>query len=295
MEETNRKVIAVGGVIGIANNCDITDGTVTTYRIPKTLFGRFQVIEYFRAFLMGRMAWTRINGLLLISGAFGFFRRELVVAVGGYFTKTVGEDMELVVRMRRYMEEKKIPYRVSFVPDPLCWTEVPEEEEVLSKQRNRWIRGSIETLQLHQKIRLNPAYGIMGLVSYPYWSMFEKMAPILEALGLLYTVVLIAIGDFSAFYFIALFFVMYLLTILVSSFSILYEQIAFNNYKDKKDLNRLILTILIEPFLVHPKIVWWGLSGHWDFIKGKGGWGKMIRMGFKKSEDKKNIESTLTS
>jgi hypothetical protein len=108
-------------------------------------------------------------------------------------------------------------------------------------------------------------------------------------------VVLIAIGDFSAFYFIALFFVMYLLTILVSSFSILYEQIAFNNYKDKKDLNRLILTILIEPFLVHPKIVWWGLSGHWDFIKGKGGWGKMIRMGFKKSEDKKNIESTLTS
>lgn len=295
MEETNRKVIAVGGVIGIANNCDITDGTVTTYRIPKSLFGRFQVIEYFRAFLMGRMAWTRINGLLLISGAFGFFRRDLVVAVGGYFPKTVGEDMELVVRMRRYMEENKIPYRVSFVPDPLCWTEVPEHEETLSKQRNRWIRGSIETLQLHQKIRLNPAYGVMGLVSYPYWSLFEKMAPVLETLGILYTATLIAIGDFSAFYFVALFIVMYLLTILISSFSVLYEEIAFNNYKDKKDLNRLIITILIEPFLVHPKIVWWGLLGHWDFIKGKGGWGKMIRIGFKKSEDKKNVESTLTS
>lgn len=295
MEETNRRVIAVGGVIGVANNCDVTDGTVTTYRVPNSLFGRFQVIEYFRAFLMGRMAWTRINGLMLISGAFGFFRRELVITVGGYFPKTVGEDMELVVRMRRYMEEKKIPYRVSFVPDPLCWTEVPEDEEILSKQRNRWIRGSIETLQLHQKIGLNPAYGIMGLVSYPYWSLFEKMAPVLELLGLLYTLILIAVGDFSAFYFIALFFVMYLLTILVSSFSILYEQISFNNYKDKKDLNRLIATILVEPFLVHPKIVWWGLMGHWDFIKGKGGWGKMIRTGFKKSEDRKNLESTLTS
>jgi poly-beta-1,6-N-acetyl-D-glucosamine synthase len=108
MEETSRRVIAVGGVIGIANNCDVKDGTVTTYRIPESQLGRFQVIEYFRAFLMGRMAWSRINGLMLISGAFGFFRKDLVRKVGGYFPKTVGEDMELIVRMRRYMEEQKI-------------------------------------------------------------------------------------------------------------------------------------------------------------------------------------------
>ncbi len=293
MEETNRKVIAVGGVIGIANNCDVQDGTVTNYRIPSTLLGRFQVIEYCRAFLMGRMAWTRINGLMLISGAFGFFKRDLVTAVGGYFPKTVGEDMELVVRMRRYMAERKIPHKVGFVPDPLCWTEVPEREEILSKQRNRWIRGTIETLQLHRVTKLNPKYGIMGMLSYPYWSIFEKMAPILEILGVLYTLTLIVIGDFSAFYFLALFLLMYLLTILVSSFSILYEQISYNNYKDKSDLNKLIMTILVEPFLIHPKIVWWGLRGHWDFIKGKGGWGQMIRTGFKKSEDKKNLESTV--
>lgn len=295
MEETNRKVIAVGGVIGIANNCDVQDGTVTKYRIPDSLLGRFQVIEYCRAFLMGRMAWTRINGLMLISGAFGFFRRELVVEVGGYFPKTVGEDMELVVRMRRYMEEQGQPYKVSFVPDPLCWTEVPEDEAVLSRQRNRWMRGTIETLQLHRVIKMNLKYGLMGMISYPYWSIFEKMAPVLEVMGLIYTIVLISIGDFSAFYFVALFVVLYLLSILVSSFSLLYEQIAFNNYKDKKDLNKLILTILIEPFYIHPKVVYWGLRGHWDFIKGKGGWGQMIRTGFKKSEDKKNLESTVNS
>ncbi|WP_339705075.1 glycosyltransferase [Algoriphagus aquimarinus] len=296
MEETNRKVIAVGGVIGIANNCDVQDGTVTNYRVPTTLLGKFQVIEYCRAFLMGRMAWTRINGLMLISGAFGFFKRDLVVEVGGYFPKTVGEDMELVVRMRRHMEERNIPYRVSFVPDPLCWTEVPESEEILSRQRNRWIRGTIETLQLHKVTALNPNYGVMGLVSYPYWSVFEKMAPVLELLGVLYTITLIIIGDFSAFYFIALFIVLYLLSILVSSFSILYEQVSYNNYKDKKDLNKLILTVFLEPIMIHPKIVLWGLKGHWDFIKGKGGWGHMIRTGFKKSEDKKNIEpNTLNS
>ncbi|MFC3881063.1 glycosyltransferase [Algoriphagus namhaensis] len=292
MSEVNRKVIAVGGVIGIANNCDITDGTVTKYRAPDSLLGRFQVIEYFRAFLMGRMAANRINGLILISGAFGFFRRDLVLEVGGYLTKTVGEDMELIVRMRRHMEEKGVPYKVDFVPDPLCWTEVPETVDILSKQRNRWIRGTIETLQLHQKIKLNPKYGVMGMVSYPYWSLFEKFAPIIEGGGILYTLLLILLGDFSVFFFIALFIVMYLLFVMVSSFSILFEQIFYNNYKDKKDLNRLIRTILVEPFAIHPQIIWWGIRGHWDFIKGKGGWGKMIHGGFKKAEDKKKLKTT---
>lgn len=295
MEETNRKVIAVGGVIGIANNCDVLDGTVTTYRVPDSELGKFQVIEYFRAFLMGRMAWSRINGLILISGAFGFFRKDLVRAVGGYFPKTVGEDMELIVRMRRYMEEHKIPYKVGFVPDPLCWTEVPESDEILSRQRNRWIRGTIETLQLHQSLKLNPKYGLMGIISYPFWSIFEKSAPILETLGVLYTLLLLMIGDFSAVYFFSLLVMMYFLSLLVSSFSVLYEQISFNNYKDKKDLRRLIWMIITEPFTVHPKIVFWGLQGHFDFIKGKGGWGSMIRTGFKKAEDKKKISPQTTS
>lgn len=291
MEETNRKVIAVGGVIGIANNCDIQDGTVTKYRVPTSILGKFQVIEYLRAFLMGRMAWARINGLMLISGAFGFFKRDIVMAVGGYFPKTVGEDMELVVRMRRYMEERNVPYKVAFIPDPLCWTEVPESEEVLSKQRNRWMRGTIETLQLHKMIKLNPKYGILGMISYPFWAIFEKAAPLLEALGIFYTVILLVIGDFSAMYFISLLAMMYLLSLLVSSFSILYEQIAYNNYKDKEDLKKLLMTILIEPFLIHPMVVYWGIKGHIDFITGKGGWGTMIRQGFRKAEDRKNLDT----
>ncbi|QYH38491.1 glycosyltransferase family 2 protein [Algoriphagus sp. NBT04N3] len=291
MEETNRKVIAVGGAIGIANNCDVQDGTVTKYRVPQSTLGQFQVIEYCRAFLMGRMAWTRINGLMLISGAFGFFRRDLVLNVGGYFPKTVGEDMELVVRMRRYMEEKKIPYKVSFIPDPLCWTEVPEDVEVLGRQRNRWMRGTIETLQLHRKIGLNPKFGILGTISYPFWSVFEKMAPIVEIFGLIYTLILLIIGDFSAIYFVALLFMIYLLSLLVSSFSILYEQVSYNNYKNKNDLKKLIWIILIEPLYIHPKVLLWGLKGHLDFIIGKGGWGQMIRTGFKTAEERKTIEA----
>jgi poly-beta-1,6-N-acetyl-D-glucosamine synthase len=295
MEETNKKVIAVGGVIGIANNCDVQDGTVTTYRVPDSILGRYQVVEYFRAFLMSRMAWSRINGLVLISGAFGFFRTDIVRKVGGYFPKTVGEDMELVVRMRRAMHERGIDYKVAFVPDLLCWTEVPESIEVLSRQRNRWMRGTIETLQLHQQIKFSPKYGVMGTLTFPFWSVFEKNAPFLEILGLIYTVVLLAVGDFSAIYFFSLLVLMYLLALLVSSFSVLYEQIGFNHYKNKKDLRKLIWMIITEPFLIHPKIVWWGIKGHFDFIKGKGGWGSMIRKGFKTAEEKKNISTQSTT
>lgn len=280
LEETNKKVIAVGGGIGIANNCDIKDGTVLKYRVPETLLGRFQVIEYFRSFLMGRMAWSRVNGLLLISGAFGFFDKDLVIKVGGYFPKTVGEDMELVVRMRRYMEEKKLPYKVAFISDPLCWTEVPESETVLSKQRNRWMRGTIETLQLHRVIQMNPKYGFMGMVSFPFWAMFEKNAPIIECMGLLYTLILICIGDFSALYFLGLFILIYIFSVTLSTFSILFEELIFNNYQNKGDEKKLLLTVLKEPFYIHPKLMYWCLKGHWNFVKGIGGWGEMVRTGF---------------
>ncbi|WP_215225689.1 glycosyltransferase family 2 protein [Echinicola shivajiensis] len=280
LEETNKKVIAVGGGIGIANNCDIKDGTVVKYRVPDSLLGRFQVIEYFRSFLLGRLAWSRMNGLLLISGAFGFFDKELVLKVGGYFPKTVGEDMELVVRMRRYMEEQKLPYKVAFVSDPLCWTEVPETEEVLSKQRNRWMRGTIETLQLHRTMQLNPKYGFLGMISFPFWSLFEKNAPIIELLGAIYTIILIVMGDFSALYFLSLFVLIYFFAVMLSSFSILFEELAFDNYQEKGDLKKLITTVIKEPLFIHPKIMSWCMKGHWQFIKGIGGWGEMVRVGF---------------
>ena len=149
LEHSDERVIATGGVIRIANSCIVKDGKIIKVNLPRNLIARFQVLEYTRAFLMGRMAWSRLNGLLLISGAFGIFDREIVVLSGGYETKTVGEDMELIVRMRRYMIEHEQKYRIVYIPDPLCWTEVPEKLKILSRQRNRWTRGNMETLFKH--------------------------------------------------------------------------------------------------------------------------------------------------
>lgn len=170
LEQSEKRVIACGGVIRLANNCKVENGKITDINLPKTWLGSTQALEYIRAFVLGRMAWSRASGLILISGAFGAFDKEIVLACGGYDKNTVGEDMELVVRMRRYMEEEKLPYEVVNIPDPLCWTEVPESKEVLWKQRNRWMRGTMETLWKHRKLMFNPKYGKLGMLSMPYGS-----------------------------------------------------------------------------------------------------------------------------
>jgi cellulose synthase/poly-beta-1,6-N-acetylglucosamine synthase-like glycosyltransferase len=145
LEETSEKVIASGGVVRIANSCEIEDGKLVKVRLAEDYLPRMQILEYIRAFILGRMAWSRLNGLMLISGAFGAFDKEIAIKAGGYDHNTVGEDMELVVRMRRYMEERNEKYRVTYIPDPLCWTEAPNSFNILGRQRNRWTRGTIET------------------------------------------------------------------------------------------------------------------------------------------------------
>jgi len=283
LEETDRKVIATGGVIRIANSCKIEDGQLIEINVPDNFLARCQVVEYNRAFLMGRLAWSRLDGLLLISGALGIFDKELVIAIGGYFTKTVGEDMELVVRLRKYMAEKKIKYKVAYISDPLCWTEAPSSLKVLGSQRNRWTRGTIDTIFLHRNIFFNPKYGFMGMVSHPFWVFFEWLAPFVEVLGMLY---FLSIALFSEpnwpFFFVMLIFV-YFFSITFSTYAILFDHLAYHRYKKKRMIIKLILTAWIEPILFHPFVVYWAMRGNFDyFIRKKKSWGSMTHVGFAK-------------
>lgn len=273
-------VIACGGVVRIANSCTVEEGRLIEVKLPTDLIARFQVLEYIRAFLLGRIAWSRLNGLLLISGAFGLFRRDIAVKAGGYNHKTVGEDMELVVRMRRYMVEQRLPYRVAFLPDPLCWTEAPSSYSILSRQRNRWARGTFETLKMHRKIFFNPRYGLMGMVSYPFWFFFEWLAPFVEFIGLVYFLVLLIAGLVNWTFFGALFLAVYSFSVLISVFALLAEEFSFHKYTQKRDILNMVLVALLEPFWFHPRTVWWSLKGNFDLIKGKKSWGEMTRTGF---------------
>jgi cellulose synthase/poly-beta-1,6-N-acetylglucosamine synthase-like glycosyltransferase len=280
LENSNVRVIATGGVVRIANSCEISDGKIINVKLPDKFLPRMQTLEYIRAFLLGRMAWSRMNGLMLISGAFGAFDREIVIKVGGYDHNTVGEDMELVVRMRRYMEENNFSYKVAYIPDPLCWTEAPESFKILGRQRNRWTRGTIETLKLHRIMFFNKRYGLLGLVSYPYLFFFEYLAPVIEFLGFVVFIIFALFGLVDWQFSLALFTCIYGFAILYSVFAILMEVMTYNQYKRRKEIIWLLLTALVEPFIFHPFIVWSGILGNIDYLRKKKSWGEMSRKGF---------------
>lgn len=280
LDSRDTRVIASGGVVRIANGCEIRNGRLVKVHLPDAFLPRAQTLEYFRAFLLGRMAWSRLNALLLISGAFGAFDKEIVIACGGYNHATVGEDMELVVRMRRYMEEHRLPYKVTYIPDPLCWTEAPASYKILGRQRNRWTRGTIETLSIHRKMLFNPRYGRLGLLSFPYWLLFELLAPIIEFVGLTVSLALAVCGGLNIPLFLALLGFILSFGILFSILAILTEVLTFNQYNGSRDILRLTLTAVLEPFLFHPFIVWSAIRGNIDLLRKKKGWGDMSRQGF---------------
>ncbi|AXT18327.1 glycosyltransferase [Flavobacteriaceae bacterium AU392] len=280
LEATDVRVIAAGGVIRIANSCVIKNGKLIDVNLPKSFLVQSQILEYLRAFLLGRMAWSRLNGLLVISGAFGIFDKEIAIAVGGYDTNTVGEDMEITVRMRRYMEEQNLKYRVSYIPDPLCWTEAPDSYKVLVSQRNRWARGTIETLKKHRKIGFNPKYGSFGLLSYPYWLLFERLAPIIEIIGIIYFTVLVVLQEVRWEYALCFTFMAYLFSVLFSIIAIYSEELTFHQYKKKGTGYKLVLISALEPFVLHPFVLYAAIKGNFDYyFNKKKKWGKMKRRG----------------
>ncbi|MBE4948741.1 sulfatase-like hydrolase/transferase [Chryseobacterium culicis] len=283
LEQTDKKFIACGGVIRLANNCVVENGKVISVNMPKTLLGRTQALEYIRAFVLGRMAWSRASGLILISGAFGVFDRKIVLACGGYDKNTVGEDMELVVRMRKYMEEKNEPYEVLTIPDPLCWTEVPETKDILKKQRNRWMRGTMETLWKHRKLMFNPKYGKLGMVSLPYWFFFEFLGPLIEFSGYIIFIIFLVLGIINWPFFMVLFALVISMGFLYSIYAILVDLVSHQVYTKRKDFLALIITAFSEPFYFHPIVVKAGVNGFVDYFKKSHGWGEMTRQGFSQS------------
>ncbi len=283
LEEKDKKVIGTGGVIRIVNSCKIERGHISEINIPANILPRLQVLEYTRAFLLSRMAWSRIDGLMLISGAMGMFDRETVINAGGYSVKTVGEDMELVLRMRKYKADRNEKYKVTYIPDPLCWTEVPSDLKSMQKQRTRWTRGLVESLWTHRDLCLKRKYGTLGMIAYPYWLFFEWMGPLIAFGGIIYTIILAITSTVNLPFFLLLLLFVYTFAVNLSAWTLLFEEITFHKYRKKRDVIKLFLTSLAEPFF-YPVHAWFAIRGNIDVITGKAGWGKAARSGFDKSK-----------
>jgi cellulose synthase/poly-beta-1,6-N-acetylglucosamine synthase-like glycosyltransferase len=271
--------IAAGGVVRVANGCEIHGGRVHRVRLTRRLLPLLQIVEYLRAFLFGRMGWSSGNTLLVISGAFGLFDKRAAVLSGGYATDTVGEDMELVVRMHRRLREQGKEYRIAFVPDPICWTEVPESLRVLRRQRTRWQRGLIDTLVRHRAMIGRPRYGMVGMIALPGFLVFEMLSPLIELSGYLLLPVLWALDLLSPSLAATFFILAIAYMVLVSALAVLLEDIAFRRYPSVRDLGLLVLAAMLENFGYRQLTVWWRVRAFWEYLRGDLSWGAMERRG----------------
>lgn len=274
-------VIAAGGIVRIANGCKVVNGRVIDVALSTKLLPIFQVVEYFRAFLSGRMAWHGMNGLLIISGAFGMFKRSALIEANGYDHTTVGEDMELVTRLHKIKRERKEPYRIAFVPDPVCWTEAPESIGILARQRNRWHRGLLDTMLRHRRMLFNPKYGVIGLAAMPYFVLIELLGPVIEFLGYLALIGMYAAGVLDVKMAILFFVVALFYGVMFSVGAVLLEEVSFQRYPRPRDLAMLLSFGVIENFGYRQLTILWRVKAFWDyFVRGVRSWGAMQRRGF---------------
>ena len=276
------EMVASGGTVRVANGCEVKDGYLLRVGLPRNPWALLQVVEYLRAFLFGRLGWSQLNAMLIISGAFGLFRTETVIEVGGYRTDTIGEDMELVVRMHRLLRQRGVPYRIEFVPEPVCWTEVPEDKATLKNQRIRWQRGLSESLTSNWGLMFSRNGGTPGWLAFPFMVLFEWLGPLVELGGYMFMVFAVTLGLVSWSAFAIFLFVAIGLGILLSASSLLLEEMSFHLYPNAWHLAALVLVAIVENFGYRQLNTFWRLVGlyrwaaqresQWGAMKRKGNW-----------------------
>ena len=274
------RTVASGGTIRVANDCTVEDGAITEVSLPKTGLPGLQVMEYLRAFYSGRLGLTRIGGLILISGAFGVFRADHIRAIGGYRNDTITEDFDIVIRLHRHLMDEDEEYRMDFVPEPVAWTEVPDNWRALGRQRRRWYRGMVETLASNRRMLFNPRYGRVGTGVLPTFTAAEAIGPLVEGIGYVLLPVAWYLGVLDFDFLIAFFLLTTGFGIFLSWFGILSEAWSFNRYSDPRQILRLLWYGVLENFGYRQWKTYVAWRGLFEYVRGEDSWGAMERTGF---------------
>lgn len=283
LEDPDR-VIAVGGQVRVGNGCRVERGRVVDPRLPQNVLAAFQVVEYLRAFVASRLGLSAMNNLLILSGVFSLFRKDVVVEVGGYRSDVVTEDMELILRLHHAMREQERPYSIVFLPDPICWTEVPQRIGSLARQRGRWHRGLVHSLWLHRSIFWEKKSGSLRWVGMPYYVLFELLGPIIEVIGYVVLPIAFFMGFLSPLYFWAFLFLSVTSGAFLSISAVFLEELSFGLYRSWGDFALMIAIGVIENFTYRILTLFFRLGALVDILLGRGGWGKQERAGFGRSE-----------
>ena len=277
--EDPKRVVAVGGIIRVLNGSEIAEGQLRRARLPSKSIEVIQVVEYLRAFLIGREAWGQGNMLMIISGAFGVFRTDLVRAVGGYRPTAIGEDFDLVARLHRHLRQQEMDYHIQFVPDPMCWTEVPSDLRSLGRQRARWQKGLLDVLWPSRDMLFRRRYGRIGYLALPYLWIFELLAPVIEIGGMVTIVLAACLGVLSHEFFVQFLLFGYAFATMISIGSVLQEEITYKRYNDWQDVARLVSYCFLEHFPYRQLHMIWRLQGLWQYLRGDNVWRPLTRKG----------------
>jgi len=278
--EEPETTVAAGGVIRIVNGCEVKDGAVTNVGLPRSYWANVQIVEYLRAFLGGRIGWSALHAPLIVSGAFGGFDRRTILEIGGYRVGAVGEDMELVVRMHRYLRDAKRKYRMYFVPDPVCWTLAPTKYKQIARQRDRWQRGLIETLMANQEMLLYPRYGAIGMLAMPFYFFFEMIGPLVELSGYALVVAAGLTGQLGVHFLILFLVVAVLFGVLISMIAVYLEGLMFQRYPKLRSLGKLAFYALVENLGYRQLNSWWRTKAYFTYYPRKAKWGEMDRTAY---------------
>jgi cellulose synthase/poly-beta-1,6-N-acetylglucosamine synthase-like glycosyltransferase len=273
-------VVAVGGIVRVLNGSQVSGGQIREVRLPSRPIEVLQVIEYLRAFLIGREAWGALRMLPIISGAFGVFSRERMMRIGGFRANAIGEDIDLVVRMHRSLLQEKKHYRLPFIPEPTCWTQVPQTLRALGRQRARWQKGLLDVLWGSRDMIFRPRYGRFGCVMLPYLWVFELAAPVVEIVGLSSIVLAALLGVLSKTFLIQFAIYGYAFATLISIGAVVQEEITVRRYHRWTDVARLLLYCLAEHFPYRQINMWWRLKGMWQYLRGNVKWEESERTAF---------------
>ena len=272
--------IAAGGTIRIANGCKVDAGRILDIHLPRNFLALVQIVEYLRAFLMARLGLGKMQALTVISGAFGLFKRRHVVDVGGYSHATVGEDMELVIKLHRLMRDRGQEYRVDFIAEPVCWTECPDSISVLSRQRARWQRGALECFSKHRDMLFNPKYGRIGFVGFGQILVVDVLGPLVEVIGYVLIPLLWGLGLLSVPWLLGYLAVTFTLGIFLSMATLVLEEIQLRRFPKAWELAVLAGIAVLENFGYRQLSNIWRLQGWWQFVRKQQSWGTMTRKGF---------------
>ena len=273
----NTDTVVAGGLVRIANGFKIRDGRVCGFSMPQKMIERFQIVEYYRSFLSGRVSWGATNSMLIVSGAFGVFKKQAVIEVGGYKTNTIGEDMEIVVRLHKYMRANRRKYKIIFCEDAVCWTQGPMSVNDIRSQRRRWQIGLLDTLLAHKGLFLNPRYGSVGLAAIPYNWVFELFGAVVEALGYFIIPFSLLMGELNMFFFTIYFLLAVLLGVILSMGSLILEQYTRRSVMSAKQCLTLSLYAILENFGYRQMITIFRLEGILKYRKLRKTWGKIKR------------------